>query len=129
MKTLRPAVKHQTRVGRLPILVLPLLTAFLQAAEPVARQTFNPLGTNSNVLPLLAAAEARQREAARSWSVFHDFTFEDRVEASGIRFQMHPVEDASKNYKAVHYDHGTGLAVADVDWDGLLDVYFVDQRG
>ena len=129
MKTLRPAVKHQTRVGRLPLLVLPLLTAFLQAAEPVARQTFNPLGTNSNVLPLLAAAEARQREAARSWSVFHDFTFEDRVEASGIRFQMHPVEDASKNYKAVHYDHGTGLAVADVDGDGLLDVYFVDQRG
>jgi hypothetical protein len=30
---------------------------------------------------------------------------------------------------AVHYDHGTVLDVADVDSDGRLDVFFVDQLG
>jgi hypothetical protein len=28
-----------------------------------------------------------------------------------------------------HYDHGNGIAVADVDGDQLLDVYFVNQVG
>ena len=34
-----------------------------------------------------------------------------------------------KTYKAAHYDHGNGIAVADVDGDGLLDIYFVNQVG
>jgi enediyne biosynthesis protein E4 len=29
----------------------------------------------------------------------------------------------------VHYDHGNGIAVADVDNDGLYDIYFVNQVG
>lgn len=32
-------------------------------------------------------------------------------------------------FKAAHYDHGTGVAVADVDGDDLLDIYFVCQLG
>ncbi|MGH9367688.1 MAG: CRTAC1 family protein, partial [Thermoanaerobaculia bacterium] len=32
-------------------------------------------------------------------------------------------------YKAVHYDHGNGLAAADVDGDGRVDLYFVNQLG
>jgi hypothetical protein len=39
------------------------------------------------------------------------------------------VSDAAKTYKPAHYDHGTGMAVADVDGDGRLDVYFVSQVG
>ena len=32
-------------------------------------------------------------------------------------------------HKPVHYDHGNGIAVADVDGDGLYDIYFVNQVG
>ena len=39
------------------------------------------------------------------------------------------VDDAGLHYKAVHYDHGNGLAVADIDGDGLSDIYFVNQAG
>ena len=31
--------------------------------------------------------------------------------------------------KPVHYDHGNGIAAADVDGDGLIDLYFVNQVG
>ena len=34
-----------------------------------------------------------------------------------------------KTYKAAHYDHGNGLAIADVDGDGRTDIYFVNQVG
>ena len=51
---------------------------------------------------------------------FHDFTFADRRSESGITFQHHIVADAGKTYKAAHYDHGNGLAIADVDGDGKL---------
>ena len=60
---------------------------------------------------------------------FHDFRFIDRVAESGITFKHRIVDDAGKTYKAAHYDHGNGLAIADVDGDGLLDIYFVSQLG
>lgn len=60
---------------------------------------------------------------------FHDFTFSDRVETSGIDFRHKIVDDAGIAYKMVHYDHGNGLSIADVDNDGLLDIYFVNQVG
>ncbi len=48
---------------------------------------------------------------------------------SGISFETRIVDDAGKAYKHVQYDHGTGLAAADVDGDGLADLYFVTQLG
>src|SRR4051812_27585446 len=86
-------------------------------------------GDTSNTREWLQQRKTEQTQAASKTKVFHDFTFSDEVEASGISFQHHAVEDANKLYKAVHYDHGTGLAVADVDGDGLLDIYFVSQLG
>ncbi|HEX7137138.1 MAG TPA: CRTAC1 family protein [Vicinamibacterales bacterium] len=70
-----------------------------------------------------------QMAAAGDIRAFHDFQFSDSLAASGITFVQHIVEDAGKHYKAVHYDHGTGIAVADVDGDGLYDIYFVNQVG
>jgi hypothetical protein len=70
-----------------------------------------------------------QAKAAAGTAVFHDFRFTDRIIESGISFVHHIVDDAGKTYKAAHYDHGNGLAIADVDGDGLTDIYFVNQVG
>src|SRR5205823_3193092 len=75
-----------------------------------------------------ARAEA-QRKTADAFKVPYDFQFTDHVKESGITFVDHVVDDAALYYKPVHYDHGTGIAAADVDGDGLIDLYFVNQVG
>ena len=73
---------------------------------------------------------SRQQLATRdAFTVFHGFKFTDRRSASGITFRNRAVEDGTIAYKAVHYDHGTGIAIADVDSDGRHDIYFVTQKG
>ncbi|MGH7652869.1 MAG: CRTAC1 family protein [Gemmatimonadaceae bacterium] len=62
-------------------------------------------------------------------SVVHDFRFTDQREASGITFENRVVDDAAKTYKLAHYDHGSGVCTADVDGDGLPDLYFGTQLG
>jgi hypothetical protein len=77
----------------------------------------------------LAARRKAQLDTADRFNVFFKFRFTDALEDSGITFSHHMVDDAGIDYKPVHYDHGTGIAVADVDGDGLYDIYFVNQVG
>jgi cytochrome oxidase Cu insertion factor (SCO1/SenC/PrrC family) len=77
----------------------------------------------------LRARQREQAEDAKQWKAFHEFRFTDRRYASGISFRNRVVDDAGRLYKAAHYDHGNGLAVADVDGDGREDIYFVNQVG
>ena len=79
--------------------------------------------------PWLARRQQAQLEAAQAYEVFCDFSFTDQLQASGIEFRNRVVEDSGKNYIPVHYDHGNGLAVGDVDGDGLYDLYFTTQVG
>jgi hypothetical protein len=72
--------------------------------------------------------EAQLKEALRI-NAFHNFQFSDHWESSQIRFEQRAVEDANKRFKGVHYDHGAGVAIADVDGDGRLDLFFVGQLG
>jgi hypothetical protein len=71
----------------------------------------------------------QEAELAAGSQVLHDFRFTDRRQASGITFENRVVDDAGRAYKLVHYDHGSGLCAADVDGDGLPDIYFVTQLG
>lgn len=118
------------RLRRQPSAGLGLMLV-LSAAVSVAadKQMINPYGQTEGTRRALAEIAQRQIASATNSQTFHDFRFVDRVEASGIRFEHHPVDDGARDYKAVHYDHGNGLAVADVDGDGRLDLYFVNQIG
>jgi cytochrome oxidase Cu insertion factor (SCO1/SenC/PrrC family) len=90
-------------------------------------QVYNPPDLkNSSWMEARAAAQAKTVD---SFQVNHAFKFENRVAESGISFVNKVVEDGGKHYKGVHYDHGNGVMVADVDGDGLLDIYFVNQVG
>ncbi len=77
----------------------------------------------------LAARRQAQLATANQFKVFYDFHFADKVKESGITFVQHIVDDSGKTYKQVHYDHGNGIAVADVDGDGLYDIFFANQVG
>jgi enediyne biosynthesis protein E4 len=81
------------------------------------------------ILKKLRERKQLQEEAAKQFQAFYGFQFTDRVTESGITFQDHAATDAGRTYKAAHYDHGSGIAVADVFGDGMLDIYFVDQLG
>jgi hypothetical protein len=70
-----------------------------------------------------------QQRSRSNFKVPMSFRFEDQIIESGIGFENTIVDDGGRDYKAVHYDHGNGVAVADVDGDGRLDVYFSNQIG
>jgi len=77
----------------------------------------------------LAARSKAQLEAVGQFKVFHQFRFTDRLKESGITFVHRAVDDVRKHYRPVHYDHGNGIAAADVDADSRDDIYFVNQVG
>jgi enediyne biosynthesis protein E4 len=100
------------------------VTGSSQSPIPVVSYPDPDIGVNT-----LEARRKAQMETAKQFGVFHDFHFEDKLKESGITFVNHVVDDAARTYKAVHYDHGNGIAVADVDGDGLYDIYFLSETG
>ena len=72
---------------------------------------------------------AAQQATLPRFKVHQGFRFSDQQPESGITFVNRIVDDAGPDFKPVHYDHGTGIPIADVDGDGLLDIYFVTQLG
>ncbi len=106
-------------------LAIPTLVLGAAAAQSTQVRFPDP---DIGVASLNARARA-QRASADQIKVAHDFQFADRVRESGITFVHHIVDDAGIDYKPVHYDHGNGVAVADVDGDGLPDLYFTNQIG
>jgi hypothetical protein len=126
-------VRHRAAAGAVgppaasgPILPLIALLAICAGPVPAQRVLTVPRDLGESSLGPRAAA---QRQAAASFGTFVDFSFADRITESGIRFEQTIVDDVGRDYKAIHYDHGNGVAVADVDLDGRLDVYLTTQLG
>jgi enediyne biosynthesis protein E4 len=108
----------------LSIAALLALGGASSSSVPEVRYPDPDIGVDS-----LAARQKAQSETVDQFRVFHQFHFTDEVSKSGITFVNRVVDDAAIDYKPVHYDHGNGIAVADVDGDGLYDIYFVSQVG
>jgi hypothetical protein len=108
---------------------LPLLALSLSAQEPSS--TFVPVRVpqpDIGVLTLDVRREA-QLKTVDQLEVPWEFSFTNKLEASGIAFVHQVTEDTLREFKPVHYDHSNGLLVADVDGDGRYDLYFLTQLG
>ncbi|MCK6460675.1 MAG: VCBS repeat-containing protein, partial [Planctomycetes bacterium] len=56
--------------------------------------------------------------------------FVERAEALGVRFRMEFLRgEQGESFKINFYDHGCGVAAADIDGDGDDDLYFLNQLG
>src|SRR5215510_9811195 len=117
--------KYAWLLAALPVVAL--LATWVRA-DPSSRRTVRVPDPDISA-ETLATRKAAQEKTVRDFQVFHQFQFSDRQPESGISFVHHFTDDSGKFYKANHYDHGNGIAVADVDGDGLYDVYFVSQLG
>jgi enediyne biosynthesis protein E4 len=94
------------------------------SSKPRPRYPHEDIGIDS-----LPGRKEAQIASEKEFKVFYNFHFTDRVKESGITFVHHAVDDETRHDRPNHYDRGTGLAAADVDGDGLYDLYFVNQAG
>ncbi len=118
-------------VGRFPLCAIFLAGI---ANFPLSLQawgaSFEPSGPEiSSTLKLLQPRIQAQLQSDADLKELSGFQFTNRIERSHITFEHNVVDDCSRDSKATVYDHGTGIAAADVDGDGKIDLYFVNQIG
>src|SRR2546421_4986307 len=127
MKTQLAVALAVVIAGHAAVRMCALQGAAQPGVQPAAGSTTIRYPSPDAGVASLANRAKAQRATVSQFKVFYQFQFHDRLAESGITFFNHVVDDAARFHKPVHYDHGTGIAVADVDGDGLEDIYFVNQ--
>ena len=91
----------------------------LSGLTAVAAEIRKPLAYPADVVepPWVDTRQKKQLESVDQFRAFVGFGFSDRYAESGITFVNISTDDTGKRYTASHYDHGNGVAVADVDGD------------
>ena len=110
--------------------LLPLFANFTPQAE-AADKHVKRLAVPPSIAepPWLEKRRQAQLATTAQFAVFHEFSFADQLEQSGITFRNRVVANSGKYHIPVHYDHGNAVCIADVDNDGRHDIYFVTQAG
>jgi hypothetical protein len=110
------------------LFVFAVLTAALgsTSGDSTRRPRYPDSDMGADSLP---ARKKAQLATVNQFKVFCQFQFSDQLKASGITFVHHAVDDVTAHQRPCHYDHGNAVAVADVDGDGLFDIYFTNQVG
>lgn len=71
----------------------------------------------------------KQKAILKESTVFHNFKLTDKIGTSGITFRNQILDEQRSRLQVNHFDHGNGICTADVDGDGLDDLYIVNQAG
>lgn len=111
----------------IPILLITLIN--IKCNNPNQPSRVAPITLEALVPTWLEQRKKEQLEAAKTYEIYHNFSFVNKIADSKITFKHKINPDCGKSFKAVHYDHGNGIALADVDGDGQSDIYFVSQVG
>ena len=105
----------------------------LPTMRPEERETVPQLYLTGEEQPgepeWVAERTVSQAAAVEASGVRADWRLSDGLPATGIAWSNHASPDSGKDFKPNHYDHGNGVAAADVDGDGLVDLYFTSQVG
>lgn len=104
-----------------------LATAIFLAG--LAAQSNAATFSQEDTLRAASKRKASEERAFGKWGGWRNLSFTNDLAKSGITFEHKAVDDAAKNWIAAHYDHGSGMAAADVNGDGLPDLLFLNQRG
>ena len=106
-----------------------IFAASLAAQEAASPLPEVPYPKQDPGLNTLESRQKEQLETANQFKVYYQFHFKDELQGSGITFRHHATVYGKERYMRNHYDHGSGIAVTDIDGDGLYDIYFVNQVG